>query len=672
MSATDVATLFLGPGLRIKRFTPRLNEVFNVKWRDLDRPIGDLTHSLDYLELEQDAQRVAREQTLIERHATDRSGRAYIVRLSPYRVEAEQQVEGVVVTFVDVTALKHAESALRSSQQMLASELETMRRLHAVSAAVTAAETLVGALELTLEAALDLQGADLGVVQLLDGETAQLRVFAQRGGDTRILDHLSASGLAIAPAAERALRERTAIHIDDLTRDPSGELLIAENERYRALQSTALIGRDGSLLGVLSVCFREPHPFTERDRQLGDLLARQAADLVLRHQEQDRLAALNRALEERTRALEASGLELARQAAELREQDRHREDFLAALGHELRNPMAAIQNSLEVIAPANERSRRAVGILQRQSRHMGRLINDLLDVSRVKYGRLQLELTVLDLVDTVDGAIETVRAQAESRGLKLSFERPARRVRVMADPERLAQVLDNLLRNAVTYTPSGEIRVALHEAGSSVRVSVADTGVGIAPEDQAPLFEPYQPRLNGRNKGGLGLGLAVAKGLIEAHGGSIECRSEGRGKGSEFIFTLPLSAAERGPAAPDIPRPPVRRVLVVDDQQDVAETFAALLESLGQQVSVAYDGETALRLARTLRPQIAFLDWSMPTMSGPELARKLRAEFHAQELKLVAVTGFGASRTAAGAGLFAQFLLKPATPEQVADVLSAQ
>jgi CheY-like chemotaxis protein len=333
--------------------------------------------------------------------------------------------------------------------------------------------------------------------------------------------------------------------------------------------------------------------------------------------------------------------------------------------------MAAIQNGLAVITATDDRSRAALAVLRRQITHMTRLVNDLLDVTRVRHGRLRLEPTAVEVNRAVLAAVETMRPQAQGKGLAVEWEPCPHPLVVRADPERLTQVLDNLLSNAVTYTDAGRITVSVRDESGLARIIVRDTGIGLDPAEAPSLFQPYQPKTEGQHRGGLGLGLSLVKALVEAHGGSIAVRSEGRGRGSEFTVSIPLatSLAEAEPSASIVPPPP-RRVLAVDDQHDVADTFAALLEALGQKVHVAYDGEGALAIARTHHPEVAFLDVSMPDMTGAELARRLREALDGQSPVLVAVTGHDQMHAGVQAGEFDHHLLKPVTIETLAALLN--
>ncbi len=667
MEATDVATLFLDRELRITRFTPRLSEIFKVRTRDFDRPIGDLTHSLDYDTLEQDARRVLTQREMIERETQDRDGHTYVARLSPYRLSGGRDVDGVVITFVDVTSIKQAEAAIRESETRLASELDTM--LDRMTAAVSSTQE---ALDQILATAIEAQRADCGHVQLL-GDAGQLRIVAHRGCDERLLEAFGAIPIDSSTSYGRALRARQIVHVADVLTDPSSAPFrtAALEAGYRSVTSIPLFSRLGEPIGVLSVHFREPRPYSERDRQISGLFGRQAGYVIESRMHHDRVHRLNEELRQRTEELEASQRRLSRQAADLTEQDRNRDEFLAALGHELRNPMSAIHNSLAVVQVADEASERALAILRRQDQHMLRLVNDLLDITRVKHGRIRLERLAVDANEVARAVFESARPQAEQKGLHLEYVPPSTMLYVDADPERLTQILDNLLRNALTYTDRGSISLRVVAEGGVARFTVRDTGVGIESHEIQRIFHAYQQRAIGHRSGGLGLGLALVQALVDAHGGTVSVESAGRDQGSEFSFTVPLASApsstrERSSAAP---RPARRRVLVVDDQRDVADALGALLRTLGQEVEVAYGGTDALAAATKHPPQVAFIDLSMPEMSGIELARALRKKFPA--LPLVAVTGDSTAHSGPQAAVFTHSLLKPATDEMLATLLHA-
>jgi signal transduction histidine kinase/ActR/RegA family two-component response regulator len=363
-----------------------------------------------------------------------------------------------------------------------------------------------------------------------------------------------------------------------------------------------------------------------------------------------------RARAEAERSAEELGVALAERArveARLREADRRKDDFLAMLAHELRNPLAPVLTAVQLMhrkQPEGLDTEREREVVERQVHHMRRLVDDLLDVSRVTRGKIHLQKHPLDLVVAVGRALEVVRPYIKERGHTLCAELPPGQVWTEADPVRFEQVLTNLLHNAAKYSePGGRITLTLaREAGEAV-VRVADTGTGI-PADALPhLFEPFMQvaRTLDRAQGGLGLGLTLVKRLVEMHGGRVEAASEGVGRGSVFTVRLPLLPEARVPVAPEDTRPEPevldasRRVLVVDDNVDAAELLAEVLELDGHEVVVAHDGLAALERVGSFAPEVVFLDIGLPGLDGYEVARRVRQRPGGKALKLVALTGYG-------------------------------
>lgn len=351
-------------------------------------------------------------------------------------------------------------------------------------------------------------------------------------------------------------------------------------------------------------------------------------------------------------AQKADQLQLAALNEALREQDRRKDEFLATLAHELRNPLAPIQNAAALLGrrEINEDSESwAKKVIQRQVNHMARLLDDLLDVARITQGKLQLQTQRVSLTSIVDAAVEAVRPLLDSKGHELLVTLPVEAPVLEADPLRVSQILSNLLTNAAKYTdPRGHIELWGQVQGSTLCLAVKDDGIGIAPHDLDRIFTMFsQVEDTGvRSDGGLGIGLALVKGLVALHHGSIEAKSEGLGHGSEFLLRLPLAAALPASAeAPESNGLPVtsaaRRILVADDNKDAADSLAMILALSGHQVRVAHDGRAALSVAQAFRPEVALLDLGMPGLDGYELARSLRREPWGGELYLVALTGWG-------------------------------
>jgi CheY-like chemotaxis protein/two-component sensor histidine kinase len=321
---------------------------------------------------------------------------------------------------------------------------------------------------------------------------------------------------------------------------------------------------------------------------------------------------------------------LRERAERLAEADRHRTEFLAVLGHELRNPLAALRSGVEVLrtegAPAAEQ---AAGVLERQLRQLTGLVDDLLDAGRVTRGRLELRRQAVDLAEVVARAVEAARPLAAARGQRREVALPPGPSVLEGDPVRLVQVFTNLLHNAAKYTdPGGHIALSAAWAGGEAVVRVRDNGMGIAPALLPRLFEPFVQgdRSAARSQGGLGIGLALVRRLVELHGGAVEAHSAGVGRGSEFVVRLPLRPPPPPPAPPPAapaPAAPARRVLVVDDNADAA-LMLALLRARGHDVRSAHNGPAALEEAVTFRPEAVVLDIGLPGMDGYEVARRLR------------------------------------------------
>jgi len=364
--------------------------------------------------------------------------------------------------------------------------------------------------------------------------------------------------------------------------------------------------------------------------------------------------------------------------AALREADRRKDEFLAIMAHELRNPLAPLVSSLDIlqVSPDPQAMHEVLGIVRRQVGNLVRLVDDLMDASRVARGLIELKYEVVPLADVVDGAVEIARPLVESRAQHLLLDVPDRGVKVHGDPTRLTQVVANLLNNAAKYTPQGgRIEVRLRAEGDRAMLRVADDGDGIPPEMLAHIFEMFAQldRSQERTQGGLGIGLSLVKRLVELHGGSIEAHSEGEGRGSEFVVWLPLApaAADAGATARPALLPAPRRVLIADDNADAATTLSLLLKALGQEVHIVHDGLEALERAAWLRPDVLLLDIGMPGLSGHEVARRIRSEPWGRRPLLVAMTGWGQAedrQRSKDAG-FDQHVVKPVTLDVLCRVL---
>lgn len=348
----------------------------------------------------------------------------------------------------------------------------------------------------------------------------------------------------------------------------------------------------------------------------------------------------------------AVAIENARLLQAMRESDRAKDVFLATLAHELRNPLAPISNGLSIIrrAPGDAaRVEQIAGVIERQVAQLTRLVDDLLDVSRIATGKIELRKEPTSLVSILSSAIETSRPHIEAGQHRLSLQLPDEPTDLEADPVRLAQVFSNLLNNAAKYTRAGgNIDVVLQTEPERFVVRVRDNGAGIAPDMLKKVFGLFTQVTHPaeRSQGGLGIGLSLVEGLVRLHGGSVEARSEGPNKGSEFIVYLPRtqSAARATGPAPGEPRAhatPARRILVVDDNRDAAETLAELLQMLGNEVDVARDGISAVDRVAQFGPDVVLLDIGLPDINGYEVARRVRRLEGVRQPRLIALTGWG-------------------------------
>jgi signal transduction histidine kinase/CheY-like chemotaxis protein len=519
--------------------------------------------------------------------------------------------------------------------------------LYSLVAAMNRASDLTEVYEAALDALTAVLGADRASILLFDPDGV-MRFKAWRG----LSDPYRRAVEGHSPWTADA-KDARPITVADVAAAPALSALRAtiQREGIRALAFIPLCFA-GRLLGKFMVYHGEPHSFAAEEVQLAEIVAGHVASAVVRKRDEEAL----------------------------READRRKDDFLATLSHELRNPLAPIRYAVELIStqadPAT--TARARAVLERQLRQLVRLVDDLLDVSRITRGKMELRREPVEIHAALGSAMETAQPLVDSASLALSLAPAPGPVVVSGDFARLAQVFANLLNNAARYTDGGgriDIRVAV-EGGSAV-VRVRDTGIGIHADAIARIFHPFR-RVPGAagTRGGLGIGLSLVRGLVELHGGQVEARSDGPGRGSEFVVRLPLLDAERPRPArgPSVPGEAARgrRVLVADDNADSAETLAMVLRSRGHEVDVVGDGHAAVEAVRTLAPEIALLDIGMPRLDGYEAAARIRRAPWGDRTFLVALTGFGQEqdqRRAHEAG-FDVHLTKPVDPDALATLVS--
>ncbi len=605
--STRIATVFVDRELRIKKFTPAAIEVFRLIDGDLGRPIADVVPRFPGGDLVTDIREVLRTLSSRERQVQNEEGDAwYLQRILPYRT-VEDVIDGVVLTYLDITRLKRAE--------------EERERLAAI--VDSSQDGIIGK---TLE----------GVITSWNAGAERMYGYSAREAVGRSLD-------LIVPPDQRPLM--TAV-FDRLR----------QGEKVEPFE-TARVRKDGLRIDI-SLAFSP---------------VRDASDRVVG------ASGIDRDISERKRADE----ELRRQAEQLREIDRRKDEFLAMLGHELRNPLAPIRNCLHILRSprmSGDQAERSLSTIERQVRHLTRLVDDLLDIARVSRGKILLRRERLDLVETVRATVEDHRQDLEAAGLAVDLDLPGGPLRVDGDPTRLSQVVGNVLNNAGKFTePGGRITVAVRrETGGTAAVAVRDTGIGMEPELLVRAFEPFSQAEPGpdRGRGGLGLGLALVKALVEMHGGSVAAESPGLGRGAEVVIRLPLTAGTEERAMVEDPAAAPersRRCLVIEDNVDAAESLALLLELSGHETEVAFDGAAGVETARRFRPDVVLCDIGLPGgLDGHGVARAFRADPDLRSAFLIALTGYGQEedrRRALEAG-FDAHLTKPADIDELKRMLA--
>lgn len=727
--STNIAILFLDRGLRIKRFTLAAREVFRLIEADVGRPLTDIAQRITQADVARESREVLR--TLLPRELPVRrleGDEHYLMRLRPYRT-MEGAVDGVVISFVAVTDLKRAQEGARQraeelqkvmdvapaavwiahdsqARSMTGSRLayELLRAPHRANVSLTAPESerpehfqVLHGGQLVAPEDLPVQRAARGEpvrdyeeeILFADGSSRQLYGSAEplldeqgrpRGAVAVFMDitervraeralHVSEERLRLAIEAARMGTWHWNLETDELVWTErcklmfglgadedmsyerfSGLLHPEDQERVdQAVKHTLETGADYDIEYRALWPDGSVHWISAKGRCFFD-----------EHGRPRRMEGVVLNIDAEKRAQEA-----------LHEADRRKNEFLAMLSHELRNPLTPIRNSLYILerAPAgSEQSRRSISVISRQVGHLSRIVDDLLDVTRIVRGKIQFQRTRVELRELVLRAVADHRAQYAHAGVELEVEAPPGELFMYGDATRLTQVIGNLLQNAVKFTDrGGHVLVSLGRQGERAVLRVRDDGVGIAPEVLGRLFQPFvqADTTLDRSAGGLGLGLAFVKGIVERHGGTVSACSAGRGQGAEFTLELPLeSPVAAAPPPKAQPAPPARgrqRVLIIEDNHDAAETLREALEMEEHTVAVAYDGREGLRLARAFRPSVVLCDIGLPEMDGYEVCRALRVDEQLRGAYLVALTGYASPedrRRALEAG-FAAHLAKP-------------
>jgi two-component system CheB/CheR fusion protein len=735
LTSTDIATVFLDRSLHIKRFTPATERLFKLIPSDVNRPLSDIAYQCDDPKLVPDARRVLRRLTPISREVRHKGGSWFIRQVLPYRTR-DERIDGVVITFTDITERRKEEtarlSALVASSEDAIISLDLDGTITSWNPAATrmyghtAEQALGGPVDILLP---DRQrgGREKLLEAIRNGKPMTWRDTVRLREDGQDIHHLSVVASPVRGATE--VIRGASIIARDVTEQMRGEEQIRRLNldlqrsiaELRTLVEVApvaiLVGQDPQCREITmnpagAKTFRLPPsanpsktgpdagklPFRvvrngeelaseklpmQRSAANAEVIRDMEFDLVFEDGETRTLVTSCAPLydpEGQVRGsvgffLDITGRKQVEE--ELREADRHKNEFLAALGHELRNPLAAIQYSIEALrreAEVPERLRETVALIARQTTQASYLVDELLDVARASRGLIRVKREPVDLWRVLRDTLDAMRPHIDERGRELHVELPEQPITVNGDEVRLAQVITNLVSNAVKYTPSGgRIQVSLERKDGEAAIRVHDTGIGMSAELISRVFEPFTTGIPARSGAGagLGMGLYLTRRLVQLHGGRVDASSEGEGRGSEFVVQLPVAAGtdeSSGPSGAMEKAPAAgRRILVVDDDPHVARSLKSLLEVLGHEVQVAQSGAAAVRKAPAFRPELAFVDIGMPEMDGYEVARRLR-EQDGQPPYLVALSGYGELGELSGSG-FDQCLVKPATVDILQDVI---
>lgn len=617
MDATAIATVFLDRDLRITRYTPSAVELFNLIPTDVGRPLAHLTNHLNYPTLDTDARRVLQGLIPIEREVDDTRQHWYLVRMLPYRT-LDDRIAGIVLTLVDVTERKRGETALSATEERLRLVVDS------------AVEYAIFSMDLQRRVTSWNAGAQrlLGFSEEeILGQSCDV-IFTEEDRATGAPEHEAATALSEGRARDERTHQRK------------------DGERFWASGvMTPMHDEAGNAIGLVKVLRDQT-----AERASTDALAQGRMELL-------------QALEEKEKA-----------RLELEAADAAKDRFLAVLSHELRNPLASIAGASETLAvapPRGDPQSRAIRILRQQVGSMRDLLDDLLDLSRLRLGRFAMSQRRVALRGIVDAAVETAHSEIENRRHALTVELPARPVVLNADPSRLSQVLSNLLINAAKYTEDGgRIALVARTDGTELVLTVTDNGRGLDEKATVSMFDMFwQSEVQTRSAHSMGIGLSLVRSIVQMHGGTVTARSAGPGHGSEFTVRLPLAPTGDDIAVDEDISPLYdegevtvpRRVVIADDNEDAAWSLATLLQTDGHDVASAANGADALALITEQRPDVALLDIAMPGLDGFEVARRVRGEDWGRTMLLIASTGWGgeSDRQASSAAGFDAHLVKP-------------
>jgi PAS domain S-box-containing protein len=634
LDTIDVPVVVVGRDCKVTRFNRAAMDTLGASQSDLGRPTCDMQVLTGVADVAERCMRVMAD-GVPSRLEMRNADRWFLVRIAPY-IGTDAQVRGAVLTFTNFTAVR------ASLGQAIYEREYTKAILNAVIDPLVA-----------LDEDLQVHTANRAFYDWFGASREQIQSVPLRNlGD----DDWKASTLWSSLKA--ILSDNRDFQTLELERD------FPIMGRRTILLDARRLSRDGAPQVLLS--FR-------------DITTRKQVEEALRESE-GRFRTLFESVEGLYDSAQKELKSRERAEAALRETDRRKDEFLATLAHELRNPLAPIRQAAAISKAATASKEQKLwshAVIERQVNHMALLLDDLLDISRVTRGTLELRPQMTNLTSIIETAIETARPIIESKRHALKIEIADEPARFAADPMRLAQVLSNLLTNAAKYTdPEGEIRLRATCSADTVTFSVVDNGIGIPADALEEVFAMFSQvkSAQDRSEGGLGIGLAFARGLVHLHGGTLEACSGGSGQGSEFIVNLPrrtLSSALASPVLIQSGTSVRRRILIADDNRDAADSLAMLLRMEGHDVTVVHDGRQAVATIDSFQPEIVMLDIGMPELNGYEVARHVRQGPLGTLITLIAVTGWGqaSDKARAAAAGFNHHFTKPIEPEGLIQML---
>jgi two-component system CheB/CheR fusion protein len=723
LEATEVHTIFLDRELRVRKFTPRIAETFNLLPQDVGRRLDSFAHNLADRTFLGDLEKVAASGEPVQREVEDRSGRAYLLRILPYQTPSG--IEGLVVTLVDLSHIKRARRELALSEERYRTLLRAITAIlwtadaqGNFSQAQPEWETYTGH---GWEAHRGLgwldgvhpedrervRGGWLAAVAEPRLFEAEGRLWSKAHGDyryfvARAVPLLDAAGgvrewvghvvdVHDARMVELAVQRKEAqirAIIDNSpafiwVKDPSGRYLVAgqQCEMVMGVPCGNIVGKTD--YDFLPVAISDGLRAGERKVLENGETIEVEEIIPIEGQARTFLTVKFPLRDERSVIYAVAGIstditERKRDAEEIQKAVERRDQFLAMLSHELRTPLGAILNAADLLERGNGTRSPAFAreVIRRQTRHMAKLIEDLLDVGRITRDQLILDEQLLDLRLVVEDAVEPLRPVAERKGVQVVVHTHGEPAPVKGDQARLRQIFTNLLTNAIAYTPAGRVEVSLAVEQSQVKVTVRDTGIGLTQDELARVFDLFYqtPQALDRKRGGLGVGLTLALKLARLHGGMITAESAGRGSGSAFTVVLRraegMAAAENQATEP--PRPDGKlRIVLIEDNEDIRDTLEDLLRLEGHEVMAECEGIRGAATIVETAPDVAIVDVGLPGMDGYAVAKVVRAARGAA-VRLIALTGYGRreDRMEAAAAGFDRHLVKPIDHDMLMRVLA--